>query len=288
MHDHQRQPDAERRSGVLAGARGVHGAAVHLDQVADDRQAQPEAAGLPRRAGVGLPEALEHVGQEVGRDADAGVADRHLDVRVDALQPDLDTAAAAGELDGVGQQVPQHLLQPIGVARDRPDAGIEDGLDAHALGVGGRLHRRDRVVDDHRQLHRLDVQADLARDDPRHVQHVVDDLGQPVGVALERSRGRAPACRRTAVRRAAASRSRRSRSAACAARATARRGTRPSCGWRRGPRRTAGRSRGRPTPTPAMPSAIRSCCSVNTPTRELPKNRPPRTSPRMPRTGTAR
>ncbi len=113
------------------------------------------------------------------------VADGHFDVRVDALQPDLDTAAAAGELDGVGQQVPQHLPQTIGVARDRPDAGIEDGLDADALGVGGRLHRRDRVVDDHRQLDRLDVQADLARDDPRHVQHVVDDLGQPVGVALD-------------------------------------------------------------------------------------------------------
>ena len=46
-----------------------------------------------------------------------------------------------------------------------------------------------------------------------------------------------------------------------------------------GPRRAAARSRARPTPTPAMPSAIRSCCSVNTPTRELPKNRPPRTSP---------
>ena len=66
-----------------------------------------------------------------------------------------------------------------------PTPGIEDGLDADALGIRGRLHRRDRVVDDHRQLHRLDVQADLARDDPRHVEHVLDDLGQPVGVALE-------------------------------------------------------------------------------------------------------
>ena len=41
----------------------------------------------------------------------------------------------------------------------------------------------------------------------------------------------------------------------------------------------AARSRARPTPTPAMPSASRSCCSVNTPTREWPKNRPPSTSP---------
>ena len=50
----------------------VDGAAVQLDEVAHDRQAR--ARGRRARASVaavGLPEPLEHVRQEVGRDADA-------------------------------------------------------------------------------------------------------------------------------------------------------------------------------------------------------------------------
>src|SRR4029079_11844391 len=64
-------------------------------------------AGLARRAGVGLAEALEDVGQEVGRDADAGVADRHLDVRGDALQPDLDPPAPPCGLPPSGRPWPR-------------------------------------------------------------------------------------------------------------------------------------------------------------------------------------
>ena len=124
------------------------GAAMHLDEMPDDREPEAEAAGLARRSGIRLAKALEDVRQEIGADADAGVADDDLDVRVDALEPHLDPAALRRELDGVGQQVPHDLLQPIGIARDRTDARIEDGLEAHALGVGGRLHGRHGVVDD--------------------------------------------------------------------------------------------------------------------------------------------
>ena len=69
-------------------------AAVLLDQVAGDGQAKAEAAVIPGRAAVGLPEAIEDVGQEVGRDADAGIANLDLeraatDVAVDARSPRL-------------------------------------------------------------------------------------------------------------------------------------------------------------------------------------------------------
>ena len=116
-------------------------AAVQLDDVADDRQAQAEAAGLARRAGVGLAEPLEHERQELRLNADAGVADDDLDVRVDALEPHLHAAALRRELDGVRQQVPDHLLQAIGIAGDRADARIEQRLHPHALRVGGRAAR---------------------------------------------------------------------------------------------------------------------------------------------------
>ena len=67
-----------------------------------------------------------------------------------------------------------------------PTRGSTIGLKPHALGVGGGLNGGDRVVDDERQLHRLHVQANLARHDPRDVEHVLDDLRQPRGVPFER------------------------------------------------------------------------------------------------------
>ena len=67
-----------------------------------------------------------------------------------------------------------------------PTRGSTIGLDAHALGVGGGLNRRDGVVDDQRQLHRLHVEPDLARHDARDIEDVLDDLRQPRGVAFER------------------------------------------------------------------------------------------------------
>ena len=50
----------------------------------------------------------------------------------------------------------------------------------------GRLHGRDGVTNDRRQLHRLHVQPDLAGHDSRYVHHVVDDLREPRRVAVQR------------------------------------------------------------------------------------------------------
>ena len=47
----------------------MDGAAVELDDVADDRQAEPEPAVGPRGNALGLPESIEHVRKELGRDA---------------------------------------------------------------------------------------------------------------------------------------------------------------------------------------------------------------------------
>ena len=38
---------------------------MHLDDVPDDREPEAEPAGLARRSGVGLPEALEDERQEI-------------------------------------------------------------------------------------------------------------------------------------------------------------------------------------------------------------------------------
>src|SRR5207249_8761829 len=93
-----------------------------LDQAAGDGEPEPEA-GLPLRrpGGVRLAEGVEDVGMEVGADALARVA--HGDARqpVLAFQRYLDAAAPGRELERVAQEVPDDLLQPLGVAVDRPE-----------------------------------------------------------------------------------------------------------------------------------------------------------------------
>ena len=64
----ERQRDGEGRALALPRALGLDGAAVQLDQVAGDGQAQAEAPVLARARGVGLAEVLEDVRQEVGTD----------------------------------------------------------------------------------------------------------------------------------------------------------------------------------------------------------------------------
>ena len=93
--------------------------------------------------------------------------------------------ASGRELHRVGEQVPDDLLEPRRVARDRAGQRVEDLDDADALGLGGRQDRRQRRVDDLGQAHPLDVQAELAGDDPREVEQVLDELGLDLGVAVD-------------------------------------------------------------------------------------------------------
>ncbi len=76
----QRQPQRKGCALALSGALGVDGAAVQLDDVARDGQAQPEAAVQARRAAFSLPEPLEHVRFEVAGESYPGIADDDLDV----------------------------------------------------------------------------------------------------------------------------------------------------------------------------------------------------------------
>src|SRR5919112_282994 len=87
--------------------------AVRLDDAAHDREAEPGAAPL---GGAGaLPEAVEHVRQVLGRDPRAGVLDGEADAGRVAVGGERDAAAAGRELEGVGHQVGERLLEALGV-----------------------------------------------------------------------------------------------------------------------------------------------------------------------------
>src|SRR4029079_5291981 len=81
LDDRKRQAHDERRPMAFAGAFRTDRPAVQLDELLRDREPESEAAVRASRRAVALREAAENVRQEVGRYADAGVADRDLDVR---------------------------------------------------------------------------------------------------------------------------------------------------------------------------------------------------------------
>ena len=104
-------------------------AAEQHGQLAADGQAQAGAAVFARGAGVGLLEGLEDEPLLLRRDADAGVLDgegddllglaEHRVIGAPALRGETDAhldVAVGGELDGVGEQVLEDLLEALRIA----------------------------------------------------------------------------------------------------------------------------------------------------------------------------
>ena len=110
----QRQPEGDLGAVADACAGRPHLAAVHLHQSPHQGQAQAQAAAVAVQAALLLAEGLEHAWQLGRLNPDARV--RHRDHGPLAVpvqpHPNGDAATGVGELDGVVQQVADHLGQP--------------------------------------------------------------------------------------------------------------------------------------------------------------------------------
>src|SRR5215831_16487576 len=93
-----------------------------------------KVATLPSPA-LALLEPVEDDREQLAPDPGAGVADHDLEVRVDALERELDPAVPRRELDGVHQEIPGHLLEPVRVAAHRAGARVEERMQLEPLGV---------------------------------------------------------------------------------------------------------------------------------------------------------
>lgn len=82
------------------------------------------------------------------------------------------------EFHRIRQQVPDDLLQSIGIAGDRCGARIENRLHTNLLGIRRGAKGLDGVGDDTRQIDGLHIQTELPGDDPGHIEDVSDDLIQ--------------------------------------------------------------------------------------------------------------
>src|SRR5690349_22387633 len=95
---------------IFARTVSHHGAAMQLNEMSHDCEPESETAVSPRRRSVSLPETIEDVRQKVGLDPDARVVHCDLNMRINALQRDLDRPALARKLHAIRQQVPHDLL----------------------------------------------------------------------------------------------------------------------------------------------------------------------------------
>ena len=67
--------------------------AVKLGQPANDRQTDAQPTFRPMQRAIGLGEQIEHIRQQIGADADAGVPHAEHDVRAFALSAEPNLAA---------------------------------------------------------------------------------------------------------------------------------------------------------------------------------------------------
>src|SRR5256885_11227636 len=106
------------------------------DPLADgEAESGARALARARARGVGAPEAIEHVRQVTGRDADPGVGDREHGASVVAAELDRDLAATRRVFHRVFDQVEGELAEAA------PIYGYDNGLRRQA-----DLHPDSRVL----------------------------------------------------------------------------------------------------------------------------------------------
>src|SRR5258705_2920088 len=96
------------------------------------REAETEASELTSLPCLRLPETLEDVWHGLGRYPDARVAHHQVCAGPFGRDDHLDAAPGRCELDGIGQQVPHDLPEPIGIPDDL-DAWFDAGIDRDPL-----------------------------------------------------------------------------------------------------------------------------------------------------------
>ncbi len=180
----EREGDDEGGAASFADALDADGAAVEFDELFDDGESEPESAEGAGGGGVGLAEAFEDVRKEFRGDAFAGIGDADFNLAVVALEGDGDGAAAGGEFDGIGEEIPENLLDAAGIAED--GAWSLDFFDkADFFGLGGGLGGSGGGFQEPGGIDDLCIEADFSAQDAGHVEEIVDEFGLHTGVAFD-------------------------------------------------------------------------------------------------------
>ncbi|EAU63511.1 hypothetical protein STIAU_4876 [Stigmatella aurantiaca DW4/3-1] len=157
-----------------------NGPSVRRDNLPGDVEAESQTAGLlSRRCPL---EALENPGLVLHGDADALIlhADHgHVLARFHAQQHGLSVPI----LEGIGQQVVEHLLHPQAISEEDQGPGGELELNLRVERAGRGLEPLVHLPGDVRQVHRAHFQLEPPVGDAGHVQQRVEQLLQAAELA---------------------------------------------------------------------------------------------------------
>jgi hypothetical protein len=125
--------------------------AVGRSQRPRQRQAEPEARAIAAKPAGVARGGTWHKGFMRGH-AGPGIGDADVQSRTDAGDGNGHAVALPRELDGVGEQVEQHLLEAQLVGNHTRKAGRELGQKHEARPLGERTHNREAALDHARGL----------------------------------------------------------------------------------------------------------------------------------------
>ena len=169
-------------------------AAHEFEQLTADCQAQSATTVLARGGAVGLQEMLKDSGLQFRGDADAAVFNAQPKSPIGSRRPDLrniyEHVALVRELDGVANQVGQHLTQAqrVTVQRPRGILGREFCAELESL-VACWLGKHQHHIRDHVGQVEVDCfELHVARFNLGEIQDVVDD-GKQVLARTQRRHG---------------------------------------------------------------------------------------------------
>src|SRR3569833_2641659 len=154
--------------------------------------------------GLGAPETIEDVGEQFICNSRARVADDDLALTPCGTYRDLRPAATRCEFDGVAEQVPDHLLQPLRVAEYQAFGRRQEFLEDDALARTRGLQDIHRRLDNLADIRFLWVHADLPGRHGAEVEEIVHDVCEQACFAVYSlssrawGRGAGPAGRRRA------------------------------------------------------------------------------------------
>src|SRR5438445_623795 len=158
-------------------------ALVQLDDLLGDRQAQPGAHDLALAVAFVPFITAEDPADEFGRDAQSVVLHADLHCAVFGPAGDQDLAALWRVLDRVRQEVGHDLRQPVGVAFDPRQPGVEASDD---LVPGGRHPRPFNGLGENAiQVHRFHVHSHATGLDTVEVEHLRDHPIETQGIRVD-------------------------------------------------------------------------------------------------------
>src|SRR5579885_3512778 len=99
----------------------------------NNRETQTQSSHLSCCSRICLAKAIKDERQEIAFYANARILNSKFDIRVYLFQLNLDQPSLWSVFDRVGKQIPDNLLQAIGVAKHWPGAWINKQLQSDFL-----------------------------------------------------------------------------------------------------------------------------------------------------------